>query len=303
MNEKPRLAAIAGAVIGVQVGAALVATRFVAAETGPVSLALMRYIVGVAILLPIALVAARGLGVRGWSRREWLMIIGLGVMQFGVQIASLNEGLKTVVAARAALIYTTTPFIALAIGALLGRERFTGPKLIGVVLTFAGVALALGEKVLETKTGASGWRGEMLCFAAAALAAACSVFYRATLGHLPALTVGAWAMAASFLFLVPIAAIEGFFTRVPTYSIAGWVAIIFIGASSALGYYLWLWALQNTTPTRVTAFLALSPITAALLGVALLGESLSVGIVGGGVLIIAGLWLAQRDPVRALRVS
>ena len=112
-----------------------------------------------------------------------------------------------------------------------------------------------------------------------------------------------FAAAASFLVLVPIAAMEGFFTRVPTYSIAGWGAIIFIGASSAHGYYLWLWALQNTTPTRVTAFLALSPITAALLGVALLGESLSVGIVGGGVLIIAGLWLAQRDPVRALRVS
>ena len=44
----------------------------------------------------------------------------------------------------------------------------------------------------------------------------------------------------------------------------GWLAILFIGVSSGVGYYLWLFALRHATPTRVTVFLALSPLTAAL---------------------------------------
>ena len=36
---------------------------------------------------------------------------------------------------------------------------------------------------------------------------------------------------------------------------------MFIGLSSAGGYVLWLWALKNIAATRVTVFLALSPIT------------------------------------------
>jgi drug/metabolite transporter (DMT)-like permease len=52
---------------------------------------------------------------------------------------------------------------------------------------------------------------------------------------------------------------------------------------------LWLWALKNIAATRVTLFLALSPITAAALGVALLGEPVTVLMVAGVACVAAGL--------------
>ena len=73
------------------------------------------------------------------------------------------------------------------------------------------------------------------------------------------------------------------------------VAVGFIGISSGVGYWLWLWALTNATPTRVTVFLSLSPITAALLGLLLLGETLSIPLLAGLGAVMAGLWLAHRD--------
>jgi drug/metabolite transporter (DMT)-like permease len=50
--------------------------------------------------------------------------------------------------------------------------------------------------------------------------------------------------------------------------------------------------LKNAAATRVTVFLALSPITAAALGVALLGEPVTVQMMAGVVCVAAGLWVA-----------
>ena len=53
------LALLAAAATGVQVGAAIVATRYVVAEVPPLTLALLRYAIGVATLLPFAWHALR----------------------------------------------------------------------------------------------------------------------------------------------------------------------------------------------------------------------------------------------------
>jgi drug/metabolite transporter (DMT)-like permease len=106
--------------------------------------------------------------------------------------------------------------------------------------------------------------------------------------------VSVYAMLAAVLFLAVLAAGEGFFAKPPTHSGVGWLAIGYIGLSSGVGYFLWLWALAHTTPTRVTVFLALSPVAAALLGGVLLGEPLTAALLGGLACVAAGLWLAQR---------
>lgn len=72
--------------------------------------------------------------------------------------------------------------------------------------------------------------------------------------------------------------------------------MLFIGVSSGIGYFLWLWALRHTTPTRVTVFLALGPVTAAVLGVLFLGEPLTLRLGVAVAIATAGLWLALRSP-------
>ena len=57
--HQARLAILAAAAVGVQVGAAIVATRFVIGQTGPASLALLRYAIGFLCLLPAVLASRR----------------------------------------------------------------------------------------------------------------------------------------------------------------------------------------------------------------------------------------------------
>jgi drug/metabolite transporter (DMT)-like permease len=86
----------------------------------------------------------------------------------------------------------------------------------------------------------------------------------------------------------------------PRLSAGAWWAVAFVGVNSGVGYFLWLWSLNRAGATRVTVFLALSPITAAALGTLLLGEATS-SLFGIGVALVAGgLWLAQHPAERRL---
>jgi drug/metabolite transporter (DMT)-like permease len=131
--------------------------------------------------------------------------------------------------------------------------------------------------------------------AAALTGAICSVLYRPYLRKYPTLPVSAFAMLASVAFLALPAAAEGFFGGWPRFTSNGWLAVVFIGVSSGIGYYLWLWALNHATPTRVTVFLALSPLTATALGALALGEAASGLLLAGLVCVVLGLWVAHRD--------
>lgn len=289
-------AALAAAAVGVQVGMAAVATRFVTHDLPPATLAFLRYAIGIACLIPpLALV---------WRRRLWPPIARadfgpialLGVGQFALLIALFNYGLQTVTAARGTLIFSMMPLITLVFAALVGREHLDAAKVIAVVLTIAGVGFAVGEAAWRHSAEAHRWTGETSVFGAACVGAVCSVLYRPYLRRYPTLPVSAIAMFAAVVALALPALIEGGLSDAADLGAAAWSAVVFIGLSSGIGYYLWLWALGHTTPTRVTIFLSLSPVTAALLGALFLGEPVSPGVVLGCIAIAAGLWLAYRAP-------
>lgn len=281
----------AGAAAGtaILVGSAIVATRIVIDQSSPVALALLRYLIGFCCLLPPVLLSGRlRIGARD------LVPIGLlGIVQFGVLIVFLNFALQFITAGRTALIFATMPLLAMILAAALRLESLTPVKTVAVLMTIVGVAFVLGETAFKHGSGAHEWVGELAAFASALSGAVCSVLYRPYLQRYPTLTVSAAAMLAAVAFLILLAAGEGFFHSWPRFTVVGWVMVVFIGISSGIGYYLWLWALNHSTPTKVTAFLALSPVTATGLGALLLREELTWIFLLGLIWVAAGLWLAQ----------
>lgn len=289
----------AAALTGVQVGAATVASRGIAADVPPLTLALLRYGVGLVCLAPFVYRSIRPqVHVQRSSSatktivKDGLVMAALGIGQFGILIALLNAGLQHIGAAQAALIFSLFPLLTLVLGAAMGRERVTAGLLLGVLLSLAGVAVSLAPKL--TAPHAGHWWGEAAVLASAAVGALCSVLYRPYLQRYPTLPVSALAMGASVLFLAGAALTEGWPDRVAALTGPQWAVVAFIGLSSAIGYVLWLYALKHESPARVTVFLALNPVTAALLGAWLLGEALTPWTLLALPLIAAGLWLSTR---------
>lgn len=285
-----------------QVGAAIVASRFAVAEVPPLTLAMLRYAIGFCCLLPFAwgtLSAAsrdQRPAAAAFRARDLPAMAALGIGQFGVLIALLNFGLQHIGAAQAALIFSLFPLLTLLLSAALGRERVTLSLVSGVLISIAGVALALAPKLAAAQS--THWWGELAVAAAACTGALCSVLYRPYLQRYPTVPVSAFAMLASVLFLALLALREDWPARIGTFGVQAWAAVAFIGVSSGVGYFWWLYALKYESPTRVTVFLALNPVTAALLGWLLLGEALHPAALGALVLIAAGLWLATRPAIR-----
>jgi len=273
----------------VQVGAAIVASRFVVAEVPPLTLAMLRYAIGFLCLLPFALPALRQLRPLP-PARDLLAMAALGTGQFGILIALLNIGLQTVPAAPAALLFSLFPLLTLLLGAASGREQVSARLVAGVLLSIVGVALSLLPKLHGAQGGH--WWGELAVLASACVGALCSVLYRPYLQRYPTVPVSAFAMLASVAFLAVIASGEDWPARMRGLPLVAWAVVAFVGLSSGIGYFWWLYALKHESPTRVTVFLALNPVTAAFLGWAWLGEPLPGQMLAALALIAAGLALA-----------
>ena len=295
------LALLAAAATGVQVGAAIVASRMVVAEVPPLTLALLRYAIGFLCLVPFVF---RPFGTVAFDSEVWVAtksiglldftaMTALGLGQFALLIALLNFGLQNMGAAPAALIFSLFPLLTMLLSAMLGREPIGARLGCGVLVSVTGVTVSLAPKLVSFGTGS--WWGELAVLASACVGACCSVFYRPYLRRYPTLNVSAYAMLVSVLLLALLALPEHWPQQVPTLSLQTWAIVIFIGASSGVGYFLWLYALKHETPTRVTIFLALNPVTAGILGSMLLHEAIDGWMVVATVLIGAGLWLASQS--------
>ena len=277
----------------VLVGAGIAVSRLALAEVPPLTLAMLRYAIGFACLAPFAWRQARVLAQAG--TRDLLAIGLLGIVQFGLLIALLNFGLQRIASAEGALIFSLFPLLTMLFSAALGQERITRTLVAGVIVSIAGVALSIAPK-LGAAHAAGSWWGDAAVLGAAALGATCSVLYRPYLRRYPTLPVSAFAMLASVAFLGVAALVEHWPSRVAGFSATAWTATLFIGVTSGIGYFTWLYALKHEAPTRVTVFLALNPPTAALAGTLLLGEAFDAMTAGALVLVAVGLWLATRMP-------
>lgn len=272
------------------------------AEVQPLTLAMLRYAIGGACLVPFAWREARTMlrvaPVHGRAR-DLVEMAAIGVLQFGVLIALLNFALRRIGSAEAALIFSLFPLLTMLFSAAAGHERITPMLVAGVAVSIAGVALSLAPKLGTHAT--PDWWGEAAVLASAAIGAMCSVLYRPYLQRYPTLPVSALAMLASVGALAIAALPEAWPQRVGSFSGTAWTATVFVGLSSAVGYFAWLYALKHETPTRVTVFLALNPPTAALCGWALLGEPVHWVVAAALALVAAGLWLATSAAARAPR--
>lgn len=273
-------------------GASVVATRFVVAETKPISLAFLRYTIACTLLLPVMWHVVRA----SIPKRDVLAIAALGVIFFGVFPWTFSASLTHSPSARVAVELATMPLLTLLISRLRGYDKITVPKLIGQLLAFVGLVIALrpaAATVVDLKSTV--WMGDILAGITALCGAVYNVFSRPYLKRYPPLHVTTLSMYAGLMFLTPIAAANGIFSAAPVFTRTGWLALLFLGTlGGAFGFALWIWALQRSTPSRVAVFIALNPMTAITLGVALLHEPVTTPFLIGFALVIAGIILANR---------
>lgn len=288
MSERTQ-AICAAAITGALVGAAMVSTRAVSNDVSPETLAFLRYAIGALMLAAPML--------RRWSVRftakDFCAVAGLGILQFAMLILLLNYALARLPAATCALVFSTLPLVTLCLAIATGRERFSWPRLIGAGVAVSGIALLLQPSAAAVGSAADGWAWAAL-LGATFIGAACSLLYRPYLRRYPSMYVSVVAMLVSVLFLAGVCLARSA-PLLPSLSGFQWANVVFIGLSSAVGYFCLLWALSRLEASRVMSFQALAPITAVLIELLSGSYPLTWRLTGAFVLVLSGVWFGTHE--------
>jgi drug/metabolite transporter (DMT)-like permease len=268
-------------------GTAAAITRYLVGNADPVTLAILRWGIGFACLLPSALL----LNVRWPPRRDWPAVAGLGLCFFGLFFVLYNIAIGFTTAARASLALATLPLHTMIVGALLGIEPLTSRKSIGVGIAVLGVVAALATGLAAAPSGA--WRGELIMTGAVMCMAFYNVWSRPFIQRSSALgflTVGMGAGAAA---LILVGSLTGSVAVLSSFGTPQWIAGVYLGVGGgALAFILWVLALERATPTRVANTMTVNPIAAGLLATQLVGEPITPNLIVGLIAVFAGIWIA-----------
>jgi drug/metabolite transporter (DMT)-like permease len=268
-------------------GSAGAVTRYLVADADPITLAILRWGIGFALVFPAALL----LRAKFPPRRDWLSVAALGICFFGLFFVFYNIALAYTTAARASLALSTLPLQTMIVGALLGIEPLTARKSLGVAVAMLGVFAALTSGLNTAPEGA--WRGEVIMVGAVLCMAFYNVWSRPFIVRSSALGFLCLGMGAGAAVLILIGVITSRVTVLAQFTPAQWTAGVYLGiGGGAAAFILWVMALQRTTPTLVANTMTVNPIAAGLLATQLVGEPITFNLIVGLVAVFAGIWIA-----------
>lgn len=284
----PFLAVLAAAFSATIGGSAVVATRLAVPESNALSVTFLRFLGASLVMLAFTLPRTK-------IRIEWRdlpPVAALGLIQFALFAWLFSASLQYIPAARGALVLSTQPLLTLALAVLLKRERFTLAKAAGGVVALLGVAFALGDRV--SVPGSDTVRGDLLMFGAAVTGSIYNVTSGFYLRKYPALVLCSVMLPIGALALLSAIVIGGDWSGFFSFSWQGWLAIAYLMTiGGAVTFFLWIWALEHTTPSRVAITVTMNPVAAVILGTFILSEPVTWRLLAGLAAIIAGITLAN----------
>ncbi len=257
---------------------------------GPFTLVTGRFFIAI---VAIALLSWRQGAALPMSRKRWLQILLLGLINLAIPIALISWGELTIDSSLAAVLNSTVPIWTVALAhPLLTDERLTRKKLLGIVLGFAGVVILVG---LPTGAGNVGspFAGSMAVAAASLVYALASIYVRRTLRDVPHTQLVLVSLISALLSMtILMLAVEGLPTRLHPRALLSMAWLGLVG--TAFAYQLFYRLIAWWGAGRATMVTYTFPVVGVLLGIVFLGEALTVQLVVGGGLILAGVVQASR---------
>ena len=271
---------------------AFVAIRHLGHDFTAGSLSLGRLLVGAACLAVVAL----SRGVVRPTRREWVPLIVIGLLWFGLYNVALNAGERMVDAGTAAMLIQVSPVLIALMAALFLNERFTLYLGLGLTLAFGGVALiAFSTSPAENLDGRSYTVGVLLCLVSAVAYSISLILQKPLVGRLSAVQVTWLACTIGAISCLPFAGdLVSQVQEAPASSI--WWLVDLGVFPTAIAFTTYAFALKHMSASSLGVTTYLVPPITIVMGLIFLSETPPTMAYAGGVLALVGVALARRKP-------
>ena len=272
-------------------GSNFVAVRFSNAELEPFWGAGLRFSLAAALLLVASLVFRLGLPA---GRPALTGAVVYGTLGFGASYAFMYRALIEAPAALAAIFIALVPLLTLLLAIAHGLERFNWRGLAGALVAVAGVFVVFADRA-----GGAVGIGSLLALLAAALCIAESAVAAKRYPRAHPVAYNAVAMVPGALLLLALSLIAGESWALPSQN-ATWVALAYLVVLGSTALFVaFLFVLGRWTASATSYATVLFPIVAAVVGALVAGEAISTGLVAGGTLVVAGVYVGALAPVAA----
>ncbi|MEV0457875.1 DMT family transporter [Catellatospora methionotrophica] len=256
----------------------------------PVQLVFLRLLLGFAVLAPIVMLRRLPVpqGITVWAHLFVAALIANAVpyVLFGI-------GEQTVDSSVAGVLNATTPLWTVVVAYLAGTDRaVTFLRAGGIALGFLGTILIFSP---WESAGEIASPGGLACLAASASYGVSYVYmgrFLAGRGIAP-LTLSAGQLGAATVLLalaLPVSGGQAITWRVDAVASVVVLGVLGTGAAYVLNYRL----IADVGPTAASVVTYLLPAVAVVLGAVFLAETPTAAMVGGTVLVLAGVLLTQR---------
>jgi drug/metabolite transporter (DMT)-like permease len=224
-------------------------------------------------------------------RERWRDFVVVGVVNSALPFALFCFAGQYIAASTAAILNATSPFFGALAAALWLKDPLPLPKLAGMALGLAGVVLLVGWRP-EPLTGLA-LASVFACLAASMCYGIASVYAKVRMSGVPSFSTALYSQLAAAIALapaLPFASVQGQITI----TVAANILALAIG-STAVAYLLYFKLIANLGPARALTVTFLIPLFGVLWGYLFLGEPLTLNMLLGGSMILAGTWLAMRS--------
>lgn len=267
-----------------------VVLKATAADIAPVMQIALRS--GVAAVLVGLLMAARG---ERMSRADWRPGLLVGVL-FGLEFMLVGEGLRHTSASHMVVfLYTAPIFAALGLHWRLPAERLGPVQWVGIVLAFAGLAVAFFGRTPSATAPVPGntlWGDFLGLLAGMAWAATTVVVRCSSLARAPATQTLLYQLVGAFVLLTSVAFATGQGHFNPTPQV--WASLAFHAlVVSFASFLVWFWLLRQYLASRLGVFSFLTPLFGIVFGAWLLAEPIEMRFLVGAVPVLVGIVLVS----------
>jgi drug/metabolite transporter (DMT)-like permease len=265
------------------------ATKYAADAIPPMMLVALRFSVGGGLMYA----ALRVLEPKSTlARGDLLPMAALGCFGVATAQTGFTCGLSLTSAASTGLIFATAPVWGLLLGAALGLEKPTGRGILGVALSVAGVAAVVSEGFGGAGTSLL---GDAFVLAAAVCVGAYAVLSMPLLRRYSPLAVATYPVlfGAPFLLLLSVPSVPGMewegMGAGPPLAV-GYAAVF----ATAFAFTAWQRGISRIGANRVLVYQYLITLVGVTSGIVFFGETLGWAKIGGGLVILLGVYLARR---------
>ena len=270
----------------------VIAARIAVGEVSPMLLITLRWFGTVVLLLGIGGAQIR----RDWPmlRRRLPYLTAMGVVGLTAFNALFYIAAHKTTAVNIGILQGGMPVFVLLGSVALFHTKLGVLQLSGVAITMAGVMLVVSQGNLAMLAALDFNQGDLLMLLASLLYAAYALGLRNRPQVSPVSVLTVISVAAAIATL-PLAVAEGFMGRTVWPGADGWAIVAYVTVfPSVMSQLFFIKGVSLIGPVRAGVFINLVPVFAAILAVVILGEAFRWYHFGALVLVLLGIWLAER---------